>query len=73
MLTNPWSDTTDLKYCGRASEVQKLTIQDAKLKYKTECRICPALSCDVTAYLKENTDLELTCWYPTGQLIIDDP
>ncbi|EMD60261.1 hypothetical protein GGP41_009651 [Bipolaris sorokiniana] len=65
--------TTDLKYCGPASEVQKLTLQDAKLKYKTECRICPELSCDVVSYLNENTELDLTCWYPDGQLIIDDP
>lgn len=65
--------TTDLEYCGAASEIQDLTIEDAKLKYKTECRICPELSCDLIAYLKEDTELELTCWYPEGQLIIDDP
>lgn len=70
---DPYVDTTDLEYCGAASEIQDLTIEDAKLKYKTECRICPELSCDLIAYLKEDTELELTCWYPEGQLIIDDP
>lgn len=67
------TDETDLAYCGPESEEQHLTIEDAKLKYKTECRICPELNCDVIAYLRENTDVELTCWYPEGQLIIDDP
>jgi len=66
-------DTTDLAYCGAASEVQHLTIADATTKYKTECRICPALTCDTISYLKEDIDLELTCWYPDGQVIIDDP
>ncbi|KAH7384639.1 hypothetical protein BKA66DRAFT_416872 [Pyrenochaeta sp. MPI-SDFR-AT-0127] len=64
---------TDLAYCGPKSEEQHLTIEDATLKYKTECRICPELSCDVIAYLREDTDVELTCWYPEGQMIIDDP
>lgn len=65
--------TTDLEYCGPESEKQDLTIEDATLKYKTECRICPELNCDTMAYLKEDTDVELTCWYPEGQMIIDDP
>ncbi|CAA9956734.1 hypothetical protein PTMSG1_00342 [Pyrenophora teres f. maculata] len=69
----PGDYTTDLKYCGSASEVQNLTIADATTKYKTECRICPSLTCDTISYLKEDTDLELTCWHPDGQLIIDDP
>jgi hypothetical protein len=71
--TNRMLDSTDLEYCGRASEVQDITIENATLKYKTECRICPEISCDTVAYLKEDTDLELTCWTPDGQLIIDDP
>ncbi|KAF1831962.1 hypothetical protein BDW02DRAFT_504124 [Decorospora gaudefroyi] len=65
--------TTDLAYCGRASEIQELTLAPATLVYKTECRICPEINCDVVAYLNEDTDLDLTCWYPDGQLIIDDP
>jgi hypothetical protein len=73
MGANRLSDTTDLEYCGPASEDQNLTIEDATLKYKTECRICPALGCDTVAYLNEDTDLELTCWVPDGQVIIDDP
>lgn len=67
------TDTIDLAYCGPESEEQDLTIEDATTKYKTECRICPELTCDTIAYLKEDTDLELTCWYPEGQVIIDDP
>ncbi|KAH7082966.1 hypothetical protein BKA63DRAFT_387494, partial [Paraphoma chrysanthemicola] len=63
----------DLAYCGRESEEQDLTIESNTLKYKTECRICPELSCDTIAYLKEDTDVDLTCWYPYGQQIIDDP
>lgn len=70
---NYQTDTEDLKYCGRESEEQDLTIEDATLQYKTECRICPTISCDVIAYLKEDTDVELTCWTPEGQTIIDDP
>lgn len=66
-------DTTDLAYCGRASEGEELTIEAATTKYKMECRICPWLSCDTTSYLLENVDLELTYWVPDGQLIIDDP
>ncbi|KAF2853154.1 hypothetical protein T440DRAFT_444950 [Plenodomus tracheiphilus IPT5] len=65
--------TTDLEYCGSESEELNLTIEDATLKYKGECRICPNLTCDTMAWLKENTDLELTCWYPEGQIVIDDP
>ncbi|KAF2830840.1 hypothetical protein CC86DRAFT_402844 [Ophiobolus disseminans] len=64
---------TDLAYCGRDSEEQNLTIEDAETKYKTECSICPTVSCDTVAYLAENTELELTCWTPDGLLIIDDP
>jgi|TARA_R110002003_G_scaffold991_10_gene21925 hypothetical protein len=63
----------DLAYCGPESEEQELTIEENTLKYKTECRICPQRDCDTIAYLKENTDVELTCWYPYGQQIIDDP
>ncbi|KAH7135419.1 hypothetical protein B0J11DRAFT_425979 [Dendryphion nanum] len=65
--------TTDLKYCGRASEQRHITEEDATLKYKTECRICPDLTCDVVAYLPEDTDVTLTCWTSEGQMIIDDP
>jgi hypothetical protein len=65
--------TDDLEYCGPDSEEQNLTIEDATLKYKTECRICPFVTCEVMAYLREDTDVELTCWVPEGQLIIDDP
>jgi hypothetical protein len=67
------TDMTDLPYCGSASEEQHLTIEDATLKYKTECKICPEISCDIIAYLPEETDVELTCWVPDGQVIIDDP
>ena len=70
-------NTTDyastLPYCGPESEEEDLTLEDATTKYKTECRICPEISCDTVAYLKENIDLELTCWTPEGQVIIDDP
>jgi hypothetical protein len=66
-------DTDDLPYCGSASEEENLTLEAGTLKYKTECRICPELGCDTVAYLREDTDLDLTCWYPDGQLIIDDP
>ncbi|KAH5167712.1 hypothetical protein HBI25_075840 [Parastagonospora nodorum] len=65
--------TDDIPYCGSDSEEQNLTLEDATLKYKTECRICPQISCDTVAYLREDTELELTCWYPDGQVIIDDP
>ncbi|KAJ4371407.1 hypothetical protein N0V83_004624 [Neocucurbitaria cava] len=65
--------TKDLEYCGSESEEQNLTTEDAKLQYKTECRICPEIECDVVAYLPEDTEVELTCWYPDGQVIIDDP
>ncbi|KAF1845060.1 uncharacterized protein K460DRAFT_405337 [Cucurbitaria berberidis CBS 394.84] len=73
VLEYPGDYTTNLDYCGPESEEQDLTVEDATLKYKTECRICPEISCDTVAYLKENTDVELTCWYPEGQVIIDDP
>jgi hypothetical protein len=65
--------TDDLEYCGPDSEEQNLTIEDATLKYKTECNICPSNTCEVIAYLPENTDVELTCWTAEGQVIIDDP
>ncbi|KAK7179961.1 hypothetical protein DPSP01_009871 [Paraphaeosphaeria sporulosa] len=65
--------TSALPYCGPGSEDEDLTLEDATLKYKTECRICPTISCDTVAYLKEDTDVELTCWTPDGQVIIDDP
>jgi hypothetical protein len=66
-------DTDDLAYCGSDSEEENLTIQDATLKYKTECRICPEIECDTVAYLREETELELTCWTPEGHIILDDP
>ncbi|KAK3210134.1 hypothetical protein GRF29_44g1728573 [Pseudopithomyces chartarum] len=69
--TTDWTST--LPYCGEDSEDEDLTLEDATTKYKTECRICTSISCDTVAYLKENTELELTCWTPTGQIIIDDP
>lgn len=65
--------TSALPYCGPDSEDEKLTLEDATLKYKTECRICPTISCDTVAFLIEDTDVELTCWTPDGQTIIDDP
>jgi hypothetical protein len=67
------ADTTDLEFCGSASEERHITEEDATLHYKTECRICPALGCDVVAYLPEKTDVTLTCWTIEGQVIIDDP
>ncbi|KAF2643619.1 hypothetical protein P280DRAFT_394935 [Massarina eburnea CBS 473.64] len=63
----------DLAYCGKASEEQHLTTEDATLRYKTECRICPEISCDIIAYLPEETDITLTCWTDEGQIVIDDP
>jgi hypothetical protein len=66
-------DTTDLAYCGRQSEEQHLTIEENTIKFKAECRICPELTCDNVSYLKENTDVDITCWYPEGQVVIDDP
>lgn len=65
--------TTDLKYCGKASERRIITEEDATLQYKTECRICPTITCDTVAYLPEDTDVTLTCWTDQGQIIIDDP
>ncbi|KAF2001955.1 hypothetical protein P154DRAFT_544814 [Amniculicola lignicola CBS 123094] len=66
--------TEDLKYCGRASEEQDLTLEDGTLRYKTECRVCPELSCDPVAFLPEETDLTLTCWTnESTQVVIDDP
>ena len=73
-LTDNVTDwTSALSYCGENSEDENLTLEDATTKYKTECRICTSISCDTVAYLREDTDLELTCWTPTGQVIIDDP
>ncbi|KAF2193693.1 hypothetical protein K469DRAFT_728830 [Zopfia rhizophila CBS 207.26] len=65
--------TTDLEYCGKQSEKMRITEEDATLQYKTECRICPQIDCDVIAYLPEDTDVALTCWTKEGQLVIDDP
>ncbi|KAL5116392.1 hypothetical protein ACEQ8H_005740 [Pleosporales sp. CAS-2024a] len=69
----PGNYTDDVAYCGPDSEQEHLTMEDATLQYKTECRICPQINCGTVAYLKENTHVELTCWTPDGQLIIDDP
>ncbi|KAF1977292.1 hypothetical protein BU23DRAFT_452765 [Bimuria novae-zelandiae CBS 107.79] len=65
--------TSTLPYCGPDSEDEALTLEAATLRYKTECRICPGITCDTLAYLKEDTEVELTCWTPDGQVIIDDP
>lgn len=73
LANNATQYTSSLPYCGRDSEDEELTLEDARLKYKTECRICPTIDCDTVAYLKEDTDVELTCWTPEGQTIIDDP
>lgn len=73
LADNTTDYTSSLPYCGSDSEDEDLTLEDATTKYKTECRICPELSCDTVAYLKEDTDVELTCWTPEGQVIIDDP
>ncbi|PVH99550.1 hypothetical protein DM02DRAFT_711301 [Periconia macrospinosa] len=63
----------DLAYCGRQSEEQHLTLEDATLQYKTECRICPFTgSCDVVAYLPEETDVTLTCWTDAATPILDN-
>lgn len=67
------ADTEALPYCGRKSEEEDLTTEDATIRYKAECRICPSIDCDTWAYLKEDTDVELTCWTPDGQTVIDDP
>jgi hypothetical protein len=66
-------DTEALPYCGRDSEDEDLTLEDATIRYKAECRICPGISCDIWAYLPEETDVELTCYVPDGPIIIDDP
>lgn len=63
----------DLEYCGRASEEEHITEEDATLQYKSECQICPYLGCDIVAYLPEETDVTLTCWTKEGQLVINDP
>lgn len=55
-------DTEDLPYCGRASEIQDLTLEPATLQYKGECKICPYANCDLISYLREETDVTLTCW-----------
>ncbi|KAF2276744.1 uncharacterized protein EI97DRAFT_320102 [Westerdykella ornata] len=65
--------TTDLKYCGKASEEWHITEEDATIRYKAECRICPGISCDIVAYLRQDTDVTLTCWTTEGQVVIDDP
>ncbi|KAF2196630.1 hypothetical protein GQ43DRAFT_467031 [Delitschia confertaspora ATCC 74209] len=65
--------TAVLEYCGKDSEGEDLTEEDGTLQYKTECRICPDLQCDVVAYLPEETDVTLTCWTDEGQTVIDDP
>ncbi|KAF2801055.1 hypothetical protein K505DRAFT_403638 [Melanomma pulvis-pyrius CBS 109.77] len=65
--------TKDLKYCGRESEEENITEEDARTQYKSECQICPELGCDIVAYLPEDTDVTLTCWTDQGQIIIDDP
>ncbi|KAF2659893.1 hypothetical protein K491DRAFT_590251 [Lophiostoma macrostomum CBS 122681] len=65
--------TTDLEYCGKASEVENLTELDATLAYKTECNICPTIDCDNAAYLPEDTDLTLTCWTDQGSPILNNP
>lgn len=62
-----------LPYCGPGSEDEDLTIEPVTLKYKTECNICPTITCDTISYLKEDTDLDVTCWTPDGSTIIDDP
>lgn len=53
--------------------MRHITEEDATLQYKTECRICPEIDCDIVAYLPEDTDVTLTCWTDKGQIIIDDP
>lgn len=68
-----FADTTDLAYCGRASEEERLTTEDVTLQYKTECWLCPDLTCEIAAYLPEDTDLTVTCWTDQGQIVIDDP
>jgi hypothetical protein len=65
-------DETDLKFCGSASETQHLTKQAAKVKYDTECNICPEIGCDTVSYLKPGTDLTVTCWTDEGDLLIND-
>ena len=63
--------TVDLAYCGKESENWEVTEEDATIRYKAECRICTERSCDTVSYLKENTDVTLTCWTEEGQLIIE--
>lgn len=63
----------DLAYCGRQSEEQHLTLEDATLRYKTECTICLSRTCDIISYLPEDTDLTLTCWTDQGTPVMDDP
>jgi hypothetical protein len=65
-------DETDLQFCGSASETLHLTKQATKVKYDTECNICPEINCDTISYLKPSTDLTITCWTDEGDLIIND-
>ncbi|TVY41086.1 hypothetical protein LSUB1_G001098 [Lachnellula subtilissima] len=62
---------SDLKYCGRDSEEEFYTTQDASTKYDTECNINPSIDSATLKYLVPNRDLTATCW-TDGDLIIDD-
>jgi len=66
-----WLDQSELKYCGRDSEEEFYTTQDASTKYDTECNINPAIDSDTLEYLVPDKDLTATCW-TNGDLIIDD-
>ncbi|CZT47113.1 uncharacterized protein RSE6_07642 [Rhynchosporium secalis] len=65
--------TTDLSYCGKASEEKHLTFDDVTTKYDAECNICPDYgSCETIQYRKAGTDLTVTCWTGDGAAVIDD-
>ncbi|KAF2744716.1 hypothetical protein M011DRAFT_408020 [Sporormia fimetaria CBS 119925] len=74
VLEYPGDYTTDLAYCGRASErwEQHVTRQENTIRWRAECRLHPELGSDVVAWLKEETDVVLTCWSEEGQIVIDD-
>jgi len=61
----------DLPYCGRDSEKEFYTTQNAATKYDTECQINPDIPSDNVQYLPPNKDFTATCW-TNGVAILDD-
>ncbi|TVY30220.1 hypothetical protein LHYA1_G000703 [Lachnellula hyalina] len=61
-------DQSELKYCGRDSEEEFYTTQDASTKYDTECNINPAIDSDTLEYLVPDKDLTATIWIRSTSL-----